>query len=123
MSRGGNRSTEHTVDSKTVITPRRAAVAIGLGVVTLVCSALFYGSIFLTMSEVGSIGDDAPPFYPGIIMIIGFGCTFPPALVCTIVAICLVGFARCKLAWISLCLLLVPFALVITYGLIESFIG
>jgi hypothetical protein len=54
------------------------------------------------------------PFFPGIIMVIGLVLTLPPAVVCTVIASCLVGVRGAKLAWISLCL----FALPVIFGLV-----
>lgn len=82
--------------------PPRQVFATGLGLVSLICVAVFFLSIALTLSELENTGFDAPPFYPGIIMVVGFFVTFPIALVCTIIALVLVGFSRSKLAWISL---------------------
>lgn len=60
------------------------------------------------MSELRNLGFSAPPFYPGIIMVGGFVVTFPPALICTIIALRSVGASRCKLAWVSLFTFLAP---------------
>jgi len=78
-------------------------MALGLGLGTAACSLLWCLSLALTISELHRIGDGpAPPFYPGIIFLVGAVLTLPPGLVCTLSAILLVGFWRCKLAWLSL---------------------
>jgi hypothetical protein len=45
---------------------------------------------------------------PILILIVLFF-TLPPAIICTVISLILVGPRRCKVAWISLCVFGLPF--------------
>jgi hypothetical protein len=64
--------------------------------------------------------DSDIPFFPGIVMVIGLVVTLPPAILCTVIAVFLVGFRRAKLAWISLCLFGLPVIFGLVIGVWES---
>ena len=83
-----------------------------MGVVVALCALGWFASIAFTMVALKTIDSDIP-FFPGIIMVIGLVVTLPPAILCTVIAMFLVGPRRAKLAWMSLCL----FALPVIYGI------
>jgi hypothetical protein len=87
-----------------------------LGVVTALCTAAGYLSYALTVIELGGAGFDAPPFYPGMIFVIGLILTLPPAVLCTVIALALVGPRHSKLAWISLSAYLLPLTIVFIWA-------
>lgn len=93
--------------SETPVSPTRHAWAKGLGVVVALCAFAWFASIALTMVALKTIDSDIP-FFPGIIMGIGLVVTLPPALLCTVIALILVGPRRARLAWMSLCLFVLP---------------
>jgi len=97
---------------QTPISPKKRAWATGLGVVVALCAAGWFASIVLTMVALKTV-DSGIPFFPGIIMVVGLVVTFPPAVICTVIALFLVGPRRAKLAWMSLCL----FALPVIFGI------
>ena len=84
-----------------------------LGVITAFCTLGWYCSYIITILALKDIGDTAPPFYPGIISLLGLVVTLPPALICTAISLILVGPRRSKLSWISLSIYLLPFFIVI----------
>ena len=92
--------------SEPQISPKRNAWAKGLGVVVALCACGWFASIAFTMAL--KTIDSEIPFSPAIIMVIGLIVTLPPAILCTVIAIFLVGPRRAKLAWLSLCLFLLP---------------
>jgi putative exporter of polyketide antibiotics len=93
--------------------------AFGLGVVTLLCTLGWYLSFALVCIELKLVGNDDPPFFPGIIMVFALIVTLPIALICTAVSMWLVGPRRCKLAWISLCIYLLPLVIAALLKLIS----
>ena len=101
-------------------TAERLATAKGLSISSLILSTLFillYGAIIYGMGD-----DDFTRIGAGIMFVFVVAVTFLPALFCTVVALFLVGFSRCKLAWISLLsAFLLPFVLGICEHAIESF--
>lgn len=79
-----------------------------LGIITMLCAALFFLSfVFVFLQAVTKVYDGP------ILMFVVLFFTLPPAIVCTIISLILVGPRRCKLAWISLCSFAVPFVLCI----------
>ena len=94
-----------------------------LGAVTALCAVGWFLSLAMTMFEVHRVADDAPPFYPGIIMVIGLVVTLPPALICTAIAVFLVGPRRSKLSWISLCVYLLPVVIIVVGALMRRLSG
>jgi hypothetical protein len=84
--------------TETQISPKRMFIATALGVITLLCAVLFYLSFgFVTLQAIGGVYDG-----PILVFIVLF-LTLPPAIICTIISLILVGPRWCKLAWISLC--------------------
>jgi len=81
-----------------MLSTKRQITATVLGAITLACAALFYLSFgFVILQSLGGT-------YDGVALpIISLVLTLPPAVVCTIIAMILVGPKRCKLAWISFC--------------------
>jgi hypothetical protein len=59
------------------------------------------------------------PFFPGIVMLIGLVVTLPPAILCTVISIILVGLRRARFAWISLCLFALPVLCGVGIGIVE----
>jgi hypothetical protein len=97
------------MSSKPEISPVRRFIAVALGVVTLLCTLLWLLTLgFVTAQCVAGVYN-GPELGVGILVL-----TFPPTLLCTIIALFLVGPRRCKLAWISLCVYIAP--IVITFG-------
>jgi hypothetical protein len=88
--------------------PVRQTIATILGVITALCTVGWYGSFAVMSFELKHGGFDGPPFYPGIIAVVGLVLTLPLALLCGVVALLLIGPRGSKLAWISLLLYLVP---------------
>ena len=101
---------------QTPISPKRRAWATGLGVVVALCAAGWFASIAFTMVALKTV-DSGIPFFPGIIMVIGLVVTLPPAILCTVIAVVLVGLRRAKFAWISLCLFALPVIFGIAIGI------
>ena len=101
------------MNTQVPVSPKRLAWATGLGVVVAFCVLGWFASIAFTMVALKTV-ESGIPFFPGIIMVIGLVLTLPPAILCTVIALYLVGFRRAKLAWISLCL----FALPVILGLV-----
>lgn len=87
--------------------PKRWAWAKGLGVVVALCALGWFASIGFTMVALRTVESEMP-FFPGIIMVVGLVLTLPPAIVCTVIAMILAGPRGAKLAWMSLCLFLLP---------------
>ncbi len=82
----------------------RRIFAIGLSVVTLKCALLYWlGYAFVTAQIYAGVYGG-----PELLIAVTF-VTLPPALLCTVVALILVGWRRCKLAWISLSLFAWPY--------------
>ena len=106
--------------SEIQISPKRNAWAKGLGVVVALCAFGWFASIAFTMVALKTI-DSEMPFFPGIIMVIGLIVTLPPAILCTVIAMVLVGPRRAKLAWLSLCLFLVPVLCGVGIGIWKNF--
>lgn len=93
----------------------RQLAATSFGVITLLCAiwelgvcAQWYWICHHTFWG-GYFFDPASMFF-----------TFPPAVVCTVLSLLLVGPRKCKLAWISLCLFALPlgetFLMIPTWG-------
>ena len=101
---------------ETPISPKRRAWATGLGVVVALCAAGWFASIAFTMVALKTV-DSGIPFFPGIIMVIGLAVTLPLAILCTVIAVFLVGPRRAKLAWMSLCLFALPVIFGIAIGM------
>ena len=106
--------------SETPISPKRNAWAKGLSVVVALCAFGWFASIAFTMVALKTIESDIP-FFPGIIMVIGLVVTLPPAVLCTVIAMFLVGPRRAKLAWISLGLFLIPVLCGVGIGIWKNF--
>jgi len=90
-----------------------------LGVVVALCAAGWFASIAFTMVALKTV-DSGIPFFPGIIMVIGLAVTLPPAIICTVIALLLVGPRRANLAWMSLCLFALPVIFGIAIGIWKS---
>jgi len=108
------------MNAKTTPSLKRQAWATVLGVVVALCAAGWFASIALAIVAVKTI-DSGIPFFPGIIEVIGLVVTLPPALVCTGIALFLVGPCRAKLALISLCLFALPVLCGIAMGICRKF--
>jgi hypothetical protein len=102
------------------ISPKRHAWAKGLGVVVALCALGWFASIAFTMIGLKTIDSDIP-FFPGIIMVIGLVVTLPPAILCTVIAVFLVGPRRARLSWMSLCLFLLPVLCGVGTGIWKKF--
>ena len=89
--------------------PARRFIAVALGVVTVLCTLLWILTFALIVMQSVAGVYESPVLGVGVLVV-----TFPPALLCTIVALVLVGPRRCKLAWISFCIYVLP--LVFTLG-------
>jgi hypothetical protein len=96
------------MDSAPVQRPSNARrfLAIGLSIVTLLCAGLYWLVYLFVTAQV----------YAGVyggpeLLIVGTILTLPPAAICTIVAMILVGPRRCKTAWISLSSFGLPYLL------------
>lgn len=107
------------MSSDSTISPTRIAWARGLGVVVALCAFGWFASVGLTIFALKTIDSDMP-FFPGIIEVIGLVVTLPPAILCTVIAMILVGPRRAKLAWMSLGLFLLPVLCGIGIGIWES---
>ena len=84
--------------------------------VVALCAAGWFASIVFTMVALKTV-DSGIPFFPGIIMVIGLVVTLPPAILCTVIAVVLVGLRRAKFAWISLRLFALPVIFGIAIGI------
>lgn len=78
--------------------PTRKFIATALGGITLLCAILFYLSFAFVMWQVYGGVYDGP-----MLVFIALFLTAPPAIICTVTSLILVGPRRSKLAWISLC--------------------
>jgi hypothetical protein len=105
--------------SEIQISPRRIVWAKGLGIVVAICAFGWFASIAFTMIALKTIESDIP-FFPGIIMVLGLALTLPPAILCTVIAMFLVGPRRARLAWMSLSLFLIPVLCSVTIGIWQS---
>jgi hypothetical protein len=83
----------------TQVSPKRQLVATSLGVITLLCVILFYLTFAFVMWQAIAGVYDGP-----ILVFVALFFTAPPAIICTVISLMLVGPQRCKLAWISLCM-------------------
>jgi hypothetical protein len=100
------------MNSQDLPSPTKRFFAKALGIITMLCAALFFLSfVFVFLQAVTGVYDG-----PILIFIVLF-LTLPPAIVCTIISLILVGPRRCKLAWISLCAFVVPFVLCVCIAL------
>jgi hypothetical protein len=98
--------------SDTPISQTKKFIATALGIITLLCAVFFHLSFGLVIWQA------VAGVYPGagfvfIVLLI----TLPPAILCTVISLILVGPRRCKLAWISLCTFALPFAIAIGVAL------
>jgi hypothetical protein len=75
----------------------RQRFAVGLSVVTLLCALLYWLVYAFVTAQVYAGVYDGPVLLILVTILTGF-----PALLCTVTAMILVGWRRCKLAWISL---------------------
>ena len=99
------------MSSEPTVSPTRRLIAVALGVVTVLCTLLWLLTFGLIVAQSVAGVYESPVLGIAILVL-----TFPPALLCTIIAMLLVGPRRCKLAWISLCIYIAP--LVISFGAI-----
>jgi hypothetical protein len=83
----------------TQVSPKRQLVATSLGVITLFCGILLYLSFAFVMWQTVAGVYDGP-----ILVFVALCFTAPPAIICTVISLMLVGPQPCKLAWISLCM-------------------
>ena len=105
--------------SETSINPKRHAWAKGLGVVVALWAFGWFAWIAFTLIALKTFDSDIALF-PGFFMVIGLVVTLPPAILCTVIAMFLVGPRRAKFAWISLCLFLLPVLCGVGIGIWES---
>lgn len=91
----------------------RQAWAFVLGGISLLCTTGWYLAYGIAVLLLQNADQDGPPFSPGIVSVLGFLLTFPPAMISTLVALMLVGWRKSKLAWISFCVYVIPFALAV----------
>jgi hypothetical protein len=96
----------------TQVSAKRKAVAVALGIVSLLCAVLFYLSFAFVMWQSIAGVYDGP-----ILVFVALFFTLPPSIVCTVIALFLVGPRRCKLAWMSLCSYPLFFILVLIVAL------
>jgi hypothetical protein len=96
------------MNSQDLPSPTKRFFAKALGIITMLCAVLFFLSFVFVFLQVASGVYDGP-----ILMFAVLFFTLPPAIVCIIISLILVGPRRCKLAWISLCTFAVPFVLCI----------
>jgi hypothetical protein len=93
-------------DNTTVRSPARRHAATVLGVITVLFAGLivfmFAGDLFLTVAGSKDTG------YGVVGGVMFFIITLPFALLCTLFAILLVGTRRCRLAWVTFCVVYVP---------------
>jgi hypothetical protein len=90
------------------ISPPRKLVVTIFGVITLLCAILFFLSfLFVMWQAVAGVYDGA------ILLFVVLFLTLPPAILCTVVSLILVGPRQCKLAWVSLCMFVLPFLIAI----------
>lgn len=93
-------------DNTTERSPARRHAATAFGVLTLLLAGLivfmFVGDIFLAVAGQKDIG------YGVVGGVMFFIITLPFALLCTLSAILLVGTRRCRLAWVTFCVVYVP---------------
>ena len=86
------------VTTNTHISPTRRRIALALSIITLLCAILFYLSIaFVTLQAIGGVYDGP------ILALVALFFSLPTAIVCTVIALVLVGHRECKIALISLC--------------------
>ena len=111
------------MDSLTPISPARRPWAIGLGMITVLCTLGLFLSFVVMSFELKRVGYDAPPFYPGIIVFFALVLTLPPALICTGISLFLVGPRRSKLAWISLSIYFLPIVIGLVVHLWKKFVA
>jgi hypothetical protein len=88
----------------------RRYFAIGLSIVTLLCALLYWLVYAFVAAQAYASVYDGPA-----LLIIGTIITLAPALVCTVIAIILVGWRRSKLAWISLSSFAWPYVALLVY--------
>lgn len=96
------------MNSNPEISSTRRVIAVTLGVVALLCTLPWLLTNALVVAQQIAGVYDSP-----ILLIVVFIPTFPPVVLCTFFALMLVGPGRCKLAWISLFLYLLPFIILI----------
>jgi hypothetical protein len=88
----------------------RRYFAIGLSITTLFCALLYWLVYAFVTAQVFAGVYDGP-----VLLIIATIITFPPALLCTVITMILVGWRRCKLAWISLSSFAWPYVALLVY--------
>jgi len=93
----------------------RRVVATICSLITACCAALFLLTIAFMIAQSVAGVYDSPILGVAVLMF-----TLPPAIICTLIAVILVGFRRCRLAWISLSTFVLPFALTLIAILWES---
>jgi hypothetical protein len=96
----------------------RRSFALASGVGTALCATLFSLTYAFVAAQVFAGVYDNP-----LLLIIITAFTLPPAIVCTGIAMLLVGPRYCKLAWISLSLFVIPFDALFHYMLNEVIVG
>lgn len=92
------------MNSNPEISSTRRVIAVTLGVIALFCTLLWLlTNAFVVAQQIAGVYDGP------MLIVVAFVLTFPPLILCTIFALMLVGPRRCKLAWISLLIYLLPF--------------
>ena len=93
-------------DNTTERSPARRYTATALGIITLLFAGLivfmFAGDVLLVLAGSKDTG------YGTIGGVMFFIITLPFALLCTLFAILLVDTRRCRLAWVTFCVVYVP---------------
>jgi hypothetical protein len=98
------------MNSQDLPSPTKRFFAKALGIITMLCAALFFLSfVFVFLQAVTGVYDGP------ILMFAVLFLTLPQAIICTIISLILVGPRRCKLAWISLCTFALPFVIAIVF--------
>jgi uncharacterized membrane protein (DUF485 family) len=90
----------------------RRSFAIALSIITLLCALLYWLVLAFITAQIhaGVYGGPELGIAATILML-------PPAAICTIIALILVGWRRCKLAWISLSSFAWPYVALLIYAL------
>lgn len=101
-------------DNATERSPAKRHIATILGVITLMCAGAI---VFMIAADLwGAVMGWKDTGYGVVGGVMLFIITLPVALLCTLFAILLVGTRRCRLAWITFCVVYVPLTL-LTFGI------
>lgn len=103
----------HTINTSISASPKRQSVATGACITALGCAALSFACFALAVGQI--LSGRQPSISAFAVMV----CTLPLTIICTIVAVTLVGPRRCRLAWIALGIFALQF---ITGFAVQSFL-